>query len=302
MKTSIVIVSGFLGAGKTTLIQKMLKKIPSNTKTVLIENDFGDVSVDAALLKSSGIEVREISAGCICCSLSGDFIRQLKEVLERFRPDKVIIEPSGVGKLSDIEKACSDKRIAELAEVTSKITVADVKRCKMYLDNFGEFFEDQIQNADVVILNRSDNLTPPEKTAAAREIIKKLNPHAVITDSMDELPKANTRHELHEHDCTCEHCCTHNHSAKDVFDAVTIRTSRVFSADDLKKRAERMRKTAKGNIIRAKGVVRGESGYLNIQYLPDEIKVEECASKGDMLCVIGSGIDKNELSAIFGGD
>ena len=146
MTTEIYIISGFLGAGKTTLIQKLIKESFQKDKVVLIENDFGEISIDAALLKSSGIEVKEINAGCICCSLSGDFVKAVKELLDRFHPDKIIIEPSGVGKLSDIVKACSDQRIQQLAKVKSKITIVDVKRCKVYLHNFGEFFEDQIEN------------------------------------------------------------------------------------------------------------------------------------------------------------
>ncbi|MDR2606441.1 MAG: GTP-binding protein [Oscillospiraceae bacterium] len=315
MRTEITIISGFLGAGKTTLIQKMLTVIPQTEKVVLVENDFGDVSVDAALLKSSGIEVKEINAGCICCSLSGDFIKALKELLERYQPTKVIIEPSGVGKLSDIVKACSDLRILPMAKVVSKITLVDVKRCKMYLDNFGEFFEDQIQNADRVVLNRSEESA--EKAAVARELVKELAPHAAIFASMDELlatdshkPEHSHRraHRTHTHDhgaeCSCghDHDHEHEHAAEEVFDTVTVRTNRVFSADDLEARVSVMQKNAKGTILRAKGIVRGAAGYLNLQYLPDDIKVEECTATGDALCVIGRGIDKEELCALFGGE
>ncbi|WP_333646190.1 CobW family GTP-binding protein [Lacrimispora sp.] len=320
MSTEIFVISGFLGAGKTTLIQKLLKEAFHNEKIVLIENDFGDISVDAALLKSGGIEVREMNSGCICCSLSGDFIKALKELLNRFQPDKIIIEPSGVGKLSDIMKACSDPRILPLAEVKAKITIADVKRCKMYLDNFGEFFEDQIKNADTVLLSRTEEF--PDKINAAREIIKELNPHAAIfSKPWDQINGAQILqgNHVHTNGCTCgchgahghlnhqhshDHNCScgHNHAAEDIFDTVTIRTNQVFSMEDLKARVSTMEKDSKGTILRAKGIVRGSGGYINLQYLPGDIKMTECAAKGDMLCIIGRDLNRQELCTLFGGE
>ncbi|WP_367566806.1 GTP-binding protein [Lacrimispora sp.] len=319
MSTQIFVISGFLGAGKTTLIQKLLKESFHNEKIVLIENDFGDISVDAALLKSGGIEVREMNSGCICCSLSGDFIKALKELLNRFQPDKIIIEPSGVGKLSDIMKACSDPRILPLAEVKAKITIADVKRCKMYLDNFGEFFEDQIKNADTVLLSRTDEF--PDKINAAREIIKELNPHAAIfSKPWDQINGAQIlQGHVHTNGCKCgchgahghlnhqhshDHNCScgHNHAAEDVFDTVTIRTNQVFSMEDLKSRVSTMEKGSEGTVLRAKGIVRGPAGYINLQYLPGDIKMTECAAKGDMLCIIGRDLNRQELCTLFGGE
>lgn len=320
MSTEIFVISGFLGAGKTTLIQKLLKEAFHSEKIVLIENDFGDISVDAALLKSGGIEVREMNSGCICCSLSGDFIKALKELLNRFQPDKIIIEPSGVGKLSDIMKACSDPRILPLAEVKAKITIADVKRCKMYLDNFGEFFEDQIKNADTVLLSRTEEF--PDKINAAREMIKELNPHAAIfSKPWDQINGAQILqgHHVHTNGCTCgchgahghlnhqhshDHNCScgHNHAAEDIFDTVTIRTNQVFTMEDLKARVSTMEKDSKGTILRAKGIVRGFGGYINLQYLPGDIKMTECAAKGDMLCIIGRELNRQELCTLFGGE
>lgn len=329
MATEIFVISGFLGAGKTTLIQKLLREAFQGEKVVLIENDFGDISVDAALLKSGGVQVKEMNSGCICCSLSGDFIKALKELLERFHPDKIIIEPSGVGKLSDIMKACSDPRILPLAEVKAKITIADVKRCKMYLDNFGEFFEDQIQNADAVLLSRAEEF--PENVPAAQELIRGVNPRAVIFSTpwdqthSDEIlyPRPTaciriTRH-VHSHDCQCgchdahdhaqhehdrEHKCScgHNHAAEDVFDTVTVRTSRTFRVEDLRARVSTMERSAKGTILRAKGIVRGPGGYLNLQYLPGEIEVTSCSTSGDVLCIIGRDLNRQELCALFDGE
>lgn len=332
MSTEIFVISGFLGAGKTTLIQKLLREAFQNEKVVLIENDFGDISVDAALLKSSSIEVKEMNSGCICCSLSGDFIQALRELLDRFHPDKIVIEPSGVGKLSDIMKACSDPRILPLAKVKAKITIADVKRCKLYLDNFGEFFEDQIQNADAILLSRVRE--SPDTVNAACEIIRGLNPHAIIFSrpwsqiNVDEIlhPHRDNRvhieHHEHKHESKCgcgchdahshaehEHAndhdyghnrsCGHNHAAEDIFDTVTIRTNGVFSIEDLKARVCNMERSAKGTILRAKGIVRGRSGYINLQYLPGDIKVSKCSARGDVICIIGRNLNKQELCTLF---
>ncbi len=327
MATEIYVISGFLGAGKTTLIQKLLKEAFKQEKVVLIENDFGEISVDAALLKSGGIEVKEINSGCICCSLSGDFVKALKELLERYRPDKIIIEPSGVGKLSDVMKACSDPRILPLAKVKSKITVVDVKRCKMYLDNFGEFFEDQIQNADVLALSRTEDF--PDKINDACKLIKSLNAHsAILSKPWDQMGAAeilypredrheHTEHCGHGHGCGCRHCgahgqgehghehdgdCGHKHSAEEAFDTVTIRTKRVFSIEDLKARVSDMERSAKGTILRAKGIVRSPDGYVNLQYLPGDIRITNCTASGNTLCIIGRDLNRQELVGLFSGE
>lgn len=319
MAAEIYIISGFLGAGKTTLIQKLLRETFSKEKMVLIENDFGEISVDAALLKSGGIEVKEINSGCICCSLSGDFVKAMKELLDRFHPDKIVIEPSGVGKLSDIIKACSDPRIQPFAKIKKKITVVDVKRCKVYLDNFGEFFEDQIRNADVVLLSRSEDF--PDRVKDAHKLVRSLNAYAaIVSKPWDQIntaellhPHVHDHHEhtehCHEHGCACVnsghdhgHACGHSHSAEEAFDTVTIRTKRVFSMEDLKARVSNMEQSAKGTILRAKGIVRSANGYINLQYLPGDIRITGCAVGGGMLCIIGRNLNRQELCALFGGE
>ncbi|MCB8817089.1 CobW family GTP-binding protein [Desulfosporosinus shakirovi] len=326
MAAEIYVISGFLGAGKTTLIQKLLKEAFRNEKVVLIENDFGEISVDAALLKSTGVEVKEINAGCICCSLAGDFVKALQELLDRFHPDKIMIEPSGVGKLSDIIKACSDPRIKPLATVKGKITVADVKRCQMYLDNFGEFFEDQIKHADLVLLSRTERF--PDKVDFAYKLVKELNPHAaIIAKPWSRIIAAEILHPEHEHHkhheqgvhsrhgqgCGCrhhsaqlhqEHCPSghHHHGAEDIFDTVTIRTKGIFSIEDLQARVAKMEQGAKGTILRAKGILRSTRGCVNLQYLPGELKITKSASSGDMLCFIGRNLNRQELVSLFGGE
>lgn len=312
MNTEIYIISGFLGAGKTTLIQKLLHEAFGQEKVALIENDFGEISVDSALLKTSGIEVKEINSGCICCSLTGDFVKALRELLDRFHPDKIIIEPSGVGKLSDIVNACSDHRIQSSAKIRTKITVADAKRCKMYLDNFGEFFEDQIKNADIVLLSHTD--TSSDKTESSYRLIKDLNPHAIIFSSpwsqisADDIlyPGHETYTHLtgcaHEHGCNCDHHHIHSHAADDIFDTVTIRTKRRFSIEDLKVLISNMEQNSRGTIIRAKGIVRSKNGYVNLQYLPGNVQITECNTHGDMLCFIGQNLNRQELSSLFSGE
>ena len=237
--TSIDIVSGFLGAGKTTFIQKLLNEALKTEKVVLIENEFGEIGIDGGFLKDSGIEIREMNQGCICCSLVGDFETSLSEVVEKYHPDRIIIEPSGVGKLSDIIGAV--KSIAGKLEVElhAAVTVVDAQKAKLYSKNFGEFFNNQIQYAGAVVLSRTD-VAKEEKVNEAVEIIKALNPQAtVITTPAAELSGAQLmeiiskpdnmeeemlrevmarvkEHEHHHHDEDEEHeCCHHHHDDED---------------------------------------------------------------------------------------
>lgn len=171
------VISGFLGAGKTTLIKSLFKSRLKNEKTVLIENEFGEIGVDGAFLKDSGVEIKEINSGCICCSLVGDFSKSMCEIVDKFNPDRIIIEPSGVGKLSDIIKAV--EKVEEDLKINIVATVVDGGKCKMYHKNFGEFFNDQISKAKVVIVSKTENLDE-NKIEGATEIIRELNPDATI--------------------------------------------------------------------------------------------------------------------------
>ena len=316
MSAKIYIISGFLGSGKTTLIQKILKENFLKGKTVLVENDFGEISVDAALLRDSHIEVRELSEGCVCCTLFNDFRKALKELLERYQPDNIMIEPSGVGKLSDIIKACSDAHILPLAKIEKKITIVDTGRCKGFIDNFGEFYKDQIKNADIVVLSRIE--THPEKVDDVLQLIRECNAHSMIVSRpLNEINteeilfpnivpieyKSGMQHE-HNHDedcCVHDHnrSCDHDHSAEEVFDTVTIHMKRVYSQEDLKVSFADMEKRACGTILRAKGIVRSKTGYLNLQYLSGDLKIENCEAEGNMLCFIGCDLEKKELVNIF---
>ena len=249
--TKIDIFSGFLGAGKTTLIKKLIKEAFAGQQVVLIENEFGEIGIDGGFLKESGIQINELNAGCICCSLVGDFRTALQQVVEQYHPDRIVIEPSGVGKLSDVTRAVEG--VAEHLDVqlNSFVTVADVNKVKMYMKNFGEFYDDQISHASCIILSRTQNATE-EKIAAAVAMLREKNPTAtIVTTAWDALTgeqilkamstkddfkaeliamaaKANAEHahedeeEEHEHhhhhdhdDDHDEHCCCGHHHDHD---------------------------------------------------------------------------------------
>ena len=250
--TKIDIFSGFLGAGKTTLIKKLIKEAFAGQQVVLIENEFGEIGIDGGFLKESGIQINELNAGCICCSLVGDFRTALQQVVEQYHPDRIVIEPSGVGKLSDVTRAVEG--VAEHLDVqlNSFVTVADVNKVKMYMKNFGEFYDDQISHASCIILSRTQNATE-EKIAAAVAMLREKNPTAtIVTTAWDALTgeqilkamstkddfkaeliamaaKANEEHahedeeeeheHHHHHDHDDEHdehcCCGHHHDHDD---------------------------------------------------------------------------------------
>ena len=244
--TTINIISGFLGAGKTTLIKKLLSEALQGQKVVLIENEFGEIGIDGGFLKEAGVEITEMNSGCICCSLVGDFGQALRKVLEDYHPDRILIEPSGVGKLSDVTKAVQDVAKDTDVSLGAAVTVADAGKCAMYMKNFGEFFNNQIENAGAIVLSRTQNQTP-EKLAKAVALLKEHNPNApILTTHWEELTGAeilkvmegNTidlaaelmaeeevcpvcghhhdhDHEHHHHhdhdDCCCDHDHEHHH-------------------------------------------------------------------------------------------
>lgn len=225
--TRIDIISGFLGAGKTTLIKKLFGDALKGQQVVLIENEFGEIGIDGGFLKDAGIEIREMNSGCICCSLVGDFGAALKDVITKYHPDRIIIEPSGVGKLSDVIKAVDGVEKEAGVALNSATTVVDVMKCKMHLRNFGEFFENQVKSAGTIILSRTDK-ADTEKVEAAVKMLRELNPEAhIITtpvevlggkkvlDTMEgaiinlaQVEEEEHHHHHHDHD---ECCCGHDH-------------------------------------------------------------------------------------------
>ena len=229
--TKIDIISGFLGAGKTTLIKKLLKEAFQDEQVVLIENEFGEIGIDGGFLKEAGLEIREMNSGCICCSLVGDFGASLKEVIDKYHPDRILIEPSGVGKLSDVIRAVQDVQEETGLVLNSYTTVVDAKKCKMYMRNFGEFFNNQVEYAGAIIMSRTD-IVDEEKAMQSMELLRSLNKKAaIITTPIENLdgkkllevmenpvsleqemmeeevcPECGHVHEHHhDHECGCGH-------------------------------------------------------------------------------------------------
>jgi G3E family GTPase len=232
--TTIDIISGFLGAGKTTLIKKLLNEVYSGQKIVLIENEFGEIGIDGGFLKEAGIEITEMNSGCICCSLVGDFGLALRQVLDQYHPDRILIEPSGVGKLSDVAKAVGDVAAETDMQLGNAVTVVNAKKCKVYMKNFGEFFNDQIQHAGAVLLSRTQDMKP-EKVQEVVDLVRQENPKAVIVTTpwddltgeqiisaisdgislaeelMAQLQAEHEHHHHHEHEHHHEHHHDHHH-------------------------------------------------------------------------------------------
>ena len=232
--TKIEVISGFLGAGKTTLIQKLLKEAWAGEQVVLIENEFGEIGIDGGFLKEAGVEITEMNSGCICCSLVGDFGTALKDVMKRFTPDRIVIEPSGVGKLSDVVRAIQTAGLGDDVVLNSAIVVVDATKCKLYIKNFGEFFINQVEHAGTIILSRTGNISD-DKLKTALELLRQHNDKATIittpweqisgqsiketmegVDLLDELLKEVMEHHHDDEECDDPECeCHHHHHHHD---------------------------------------------------------------------------------------
>ena len=319
--TKIDVFSGFLGAGKTTLIKKLLKEAFAGEKVVLIENEFGEIGIDGGFLKEAGVEITEMNSGCICCSLVGDFEKALEQVLSRFSPDRILIEPSGVGKLSDVVNAVRGV-LSETVTLGSLVTVADASKCKIYMKNFGEFYNNQIEYAQTVILSRTDGMNE-SKLEQAVELVREHNSEAVIIttpweqlDGKQILCAMESQHTLqqelenlasqlhHEHhhadDC---HCHEHeHHHADEVFSTFGKETAKLFTKQSLEQMLTSLDSSQYGIVLRAKGIVASEGGkWLHFDYVPQEIQIREGgADIIGRLCVIGSKLNEDALSELFG--
>ena len=393
--TKIDIFSGFLGAGKTTLIKKLIREAYCGEKLVLIENEFGEIGIDGGFMQEAGIQVNEMNSGCICCSLVGDFSEALEKVKKEYAPDRILIEPSGVGKLSDVIKATQGV-IDENTVLNSFCTVADAKKCKMYMKNFGEFYNDQIENASCIVLSHTASLSE-DKLALCVELIREHNKEAqIITTDWDEIdgkmildviekenslekelqslkdeevcPDCGHHHhdehcgchdhhhehdehcDCHEHhhehdehcdcgchehhhehdehcDCGChehhhehdEHCdcgchehhhehdehCDcgchgHHHHADEVFTSWGKETVRVFTKEEITHILSELDSISYGTILRAKGIVKGNDGWIHFDYVPGEADVRS-GSSGTIgrICVIGANINEEKLGELF---
>ena len=331
--TKIDVFSGFLGAGKTTLIKKLLKEAYKGEKVVLIENEFGKVGIDGGFLQEAGVEITEMNSGCICCSLVGDFGKAMKEVIEKFSPDRILIEPSGVGKLSDVLRAV-EKVESDDVVISGAATVADASKCKMYMKNFGEFYDNQITSANAIILSRTGDMKE-EKIAEAVALIREKNPEAVIVttpwDMLDgkkilevidgaKLPAILAEEEHHHHhdedecddpECECHHHDDeeehehhhHHHHADDIFESIGAETAKKFTRDELKDILGKLSdEETYGKVLRAKGIIASDTEkFIYFDFVPGESDIRDGEPEViGRLCVIGSKINKNAISELFG--
>ena len=374
--TKIDIFSGFLGAGKTTLIKKLIKDAYAGEKIVLIENEFGEIGIDGGFMQDAGITVNEMNSGCICCSLVGDFGRALSKVLTEYAPDRILIEPSGVGKLSDVIRAVENVKEAKLA-LSGTVTVVDAKKCKMHMKNFGEFFNDQIEHAGTIVLSHTAGLSE-EKLTECVALLREHNPDAVIVttdwnelsgaqllaamerkdtlaaeleklakeeevcpvcghhhhhhdedddddeedehdhhhDDDDDDDEDEHEHHHHHHEDGEEYHCHdhdhehdheghhhHHHHADEIFVSCGAETAKRFDKAALAVALAELTDTEKyGMVLRAKGIVEGTDGkFIHFDYVPGEPDVRNgSAAVTGRLCVIGSGLHIDALSALFG--
>lgn len=335
--TKVDIISGFLGAGKTTLIKKLVSEVYQGEQIVLIENEFGEIGIDGTFMNNAGIEVTEINSGCICCSLVGDFEASLKEVLETYHPDRIIIEPSGVGKLSDVIKAVGDVHSHEL-ELDNYIAVIDAKKCRLYTKNFGEFFNNQIEYASLIILSRTQDISNFQLEECLN-IIKEHNDKAnIITTPWDQLNKEiltnafsnsdSLRDELlteldicpqchhhhdhhdechhehehnHDHNCQCDHD-HHHHHADEVFTSWSKQTPKKYSKDQLEIILKILSSDPSyGNILRAKGYVDSNTNdWWYFDLVPGEYEIRSGnADFTGRICVIGEKLNEQKLDTLF---
>ena len=328
--SKIDIISGFLGAGKTTLIKKLIEEVYTNEKIVLIENEFGEIGIDGTFLQDSGVTINEMNSGCICCSLVGDFETSLKEVLDTYHPDRIIIEPSGVGKLSDVIKAVSKVNSVEL-ELENFITVVDAKKCRMYTKNFGEFYNNQVEAASLIVLSRTQDLLEFQLNECL-DILKELNDHSpIITTPWDKLngkdiidachvdlasellhDHENDHHQHHHHhdeECECGHhhdeeCeCGHHHHhhADEVFNSIGFTTIKKYNKDELH---QILTQLSQQQVLRAKGFVdSGDDDWWYFDLVPEEFEIRTGKPMfTGQICVIGKDVDEKTVKDLFLGN
>lgn len=323
--TKVDIISGFLGAGKTTFIKLLIENVFAGEKLVLIENEFGEIGIDGGFLKEAGIEITEMNSGCICCTLVGDFSRALQKVIEEYHPDRVLIEPSGVGKLSDVARAVERvKKEAEI-EIDGRITIVDGKKAKIYLENFGEFYRDQVAYADTIVMSRTQ-LMEAHKIEECVKVLREENKEAaIISTPWDKLSREAIEHALssdsqlegifeeeecpvcghHHHGEECHHGHHHHHEhhhADEVFTSWGQETAHKYTEEELDFLLKALSETeGYGTILRAKGIIEMENGtWKQFDLVPQEYEVREStADYAGRLCVIGTDLNEEELMRLF---
>lgn len=337
--TKVDIFSGFLGAGKTTLIRKLIEEAYGDEKIVLIENEFGEIGVDKGFLKNTGIQINQMNAGCICCTLVGDFGKALNEVIEQYHPDRILIEPSGVGKLSDVIIAVQDLENEEI-QLNGFTTVVDAKKAKMYLKNFGEFYVNQVEHASSIILSHVQGLSQEKidqvigllrehnteasivttdwKEISGKKILETMEQKKTLSAELDHLREEAHReqeeHEAehhhhdhdHDHECGCghhHHHHHHGHDADEVFDEFGVTTAHKYSREQIESALEAIQNEAEcGQVLRSKGILEGTDGkWYQFDYVPGEPEVREGEPEATgMICVIGVGLAQDHIKELFG--
>lgn len=325
--TKVDIISGFLGAGKTTFIKLLIENVFAGEKLVLIENEFGEIGIDGGFLKDAGIEITEMNSGCICCTLVGDFSKALRKVIEEYHPDRVLIEPSGVGKLSDVSKAIEHVKKEVDIEIEGRITIVDGKKAKMYLKNFGEFFKDQVAYANTIVVSRTQMMEDHSIEECVKMLREENKEASIISTSWDKLSKEAIEHALspdtqlegifeeekcpvcsHEHHhegaCGCghEHHHHHHHHADEIFTSWGQETAHKYTEEELDFLLKALSETeGYGTILRAKGIVEMENGaWKQFDLVPQEYEVRESAADyTGRLCVIGTDLKEDELTKLF---
>lgn len=323
--TKVDIISGFLGAGKTTFIKQMIDQVFQGQKLVLIENEFGEIGIDGGFLKDAGIEITEMNSGCICCTLVGDFSIALKKVLDEYAPDRVLIEPSGVGKLSDIVRAVEAVKKDAPIEIEGRIAVVDGKKAKMYLKNFGEFYKDQVASASTIVISRTQMMKPEAVEECVSLLRGENDQAAIITTPWEQLDADAIRralehktgmedlledvhdhehchhdHEHHDHD----HCCHdhHHHHADEIFTSWGRETAHQYTEEELEKILQTLSgETGCGTVLRAKGILCMADGtWKQFDLVPGEYEVREGrADYTGRLCVIGTDLAQDQLAELF---
>lgn len=325
--TKVDIISGFLGAGKTTFIKLLIENVFAGEKLVLIENEFGEIGIDGGFLKDAGIEITEMNSGCICCTLVGDFSKALRKVIEEYHPDRVLIEPSGVGKLSDVSKAIEHVKKEADIEIEGRITIVDGKKAKLYLKNFGEFFKDQVAYANTIVVSRTQMMEDHSIEECVKMLREENKEASIISTSWDKLSKEAIEHALspntqlegifeeekcpvcsHEHHhegaCGCghEHHHHHHHHADEIFTSWGQETPHKYTEEELDFLLKALSETeGYGTILRAKGIVEMENGsWKQFDLVPQEYEVRESAADyTGRLCVIGTDLKEDELTELF---
>lgn len=317
MRTCIDIFSGFLGAGKTMLIKKLINEKLFNENIVIIENEFGVVGIDASILRKSNIVVKEINAGCICCSVSGDFEKSIIEVVDKYKPSRIIIEPSGVAKLSEIISVCKNEELKELVCINMVITVIDVLKFDMYIRNFGQFYSDQVINAKTIVLSRTQNQTT-EKVLKVVERIQCINKAAnIVTTDWDvinaqriiEVAQESFKQSPLEHVNLIKKPLIGtlikkrvSHNANEVFQTWGIETPKVISSDTLSDILHDIKNDEiYGRVLRAKGIIQvSEKDWIQFDYVPEEIEMRTTTPDyTGRISVIGSNLNKEKLKTLF---